>query len=49
MTSRSVRTIAPESILFADDIVLCVEKEVDTTEHRETWKKALDERRMKDS
>ena len=32
---------APESMLFADDIVLCGDKDVGMTEYLESWRKAL--------
>ena len=40
LTER-VRKEAPESMLFADDIVLCGDKDVDMTEYLESWRKAL--------
>ena len=43
LTER-VRKEAPESMLFADDIVLCGDKDVDMTEYLESWRKALEER-----
>ena len=42
LTER-VRKEAPESMLFADDIVLCGDKDVDMTEYLESWRKALEE------
>ena len=33
-------------MLFADDIVLCGDKDVDMTEYLESWRKALEERGM---
>ena len=39
LTER-VRKEAPESMLFADDIVLCGDKDVDMTEYLESWRKA---------
>ena len=33
--------------MFVDDIVCCGYKEVDTTEYVETWRKSLEERRMR--
>ena len=38
---------APESMLFADDIVLCGDKDADMTEYLESWRKALKERGMR--
>ena len=46
LTER-VRTEAPESMLFADDIVLCGDKDVDMTEYLESWRKVLEERGMR--
>ena len=46
LTER-VRKEAPESILFADDIVLCGDKDVDMTEYLESWRKALEETAMR--
>ena len=43
LTER-VRKEAPESMLFADDIVFCGDKDVDMTEYLESWRKALEER-----
>ena len=34
-------------MLFADDIVLCGDKDVDMTEYLESWRKALGERGMR--
>ena len=38
LTER-VRNEAPESMLFADDILLCGDKDVDMTEYLESWRK----------
>ena len=46
LTER-VRKEAPESMLFADDIVLCGDKDVDMTEYLESWRKALEESGMR--
>ena len=46
LTERA-RKEAPESMLFADDIVLCGDKDVDMTEYLESWRKALEERGMR--
>ena len=46
LTER-VRKEAPETMLFADHIVLCEDKDVDTTEYLESWRKALEERGMR--
>ena len=46
LTER-VRKEAPESMLFADDIVLCGDKDVVMTEYLESWRKALEERGMR--
>ena len=48
LTERA-RKEAPESMLFADDIVLCGDKDVDMTEYLESWRKALEERGMRAS
>ena len=45
--AERVRKEAPESMLFADDIVLCGDKDVDMTEYLESWRKALEERGMR--
>ena len=45
LTER-VRKEAPVSMLFADDIVLCGDKDMDMTEYLESWRKALEERGM---
>ena len=42
--TEMVRKEAPESMLFADVIVLCGDKDVDMTEYLESWRKALEER-----
>ena len=47
MLTERVRKEAPESMLFADDIVLCGDKDVDMTEYLESWRKALEERGMR--
>ena len=39
LTER-VRKEAPVSMLFADDIVLCGDKDMDMTEYLESWRKA---------
>ena len=46
LTER-VRKEAPESMLFADDIVLCGDKDVDMTEYLESWREVLEERGMR--
>ena len=46
LTERA-RKEAPESMLFADDIVLGGDKDVDMTEYLESWRKALEERGMR--
>ena len=46
LTER-VRKEAPVSMLFADDIVLCGDKDMDMTEYLESWRKALEERGMR--
>ena len=47
LLTERVRKEAPESMLFADDIVLCGDKDVDMTEYLESWRKALEERGMR--
>ncbi len=42
-----MRTEAPESMLFADEIVLCGDKDFDMTEFLESWRKALEDRGMR--
>ena len=37
--TEGVRKEVPESMMFADDIVLCGGREVDMTEYLDTWKK----------
>ena len=37
----------PESMMFADDIVLCGGREVDMTEYLDTWRKSMEERGMR--
>ena len=34
-------------MLFADDIVLCGDKDVDMTEYLQSWRKAVEERGMR--
>ena len=46
LLTERVRKEAPESMLFADDIVLRGDKDVDMTEYLEPWRKALEERGM---
>ena len=45
--TEGVRKEVPESMMFADDIVLCGGREVDMTEYLDTWRKSLKERGMK--
>ena len=47
VVTEGVRKEVPESIMFADDIVLCGGREVDMTEYLDTWRKSLEERGMK--
>ena len=42
--TEEVRKEVPESIMFANDIVLCGGKEVDMTECLDAWRKSLEER-----
>ena len=46
LTER-VRKEVPESMMFADNIVLCGGREVDMTEYLDTWRKSLEERGMR--
>ena len=43
---KGLRKEVPESMMFADDIVLCGGREVDMTEYLDTWRKSLEERGM---
>ena len=45
--AEGVRKEVPESMMFADDIVLCGGREVDMTEYLDTWRKSLEERGMR--
>ena len=45
--TKRVMEEAPESMLFADDIVLCGDNDVDMTEYLESRRKALEERGMR--
>ena len=45
--TEGVRTEVPESIMFADDIVLCGGREIDMTEYLDRWRKSLEERGMR--
>ena len=45
--TEGVRKEVPESIMFADNIVLFGGREVDMTEYLETWRKSLQERGMR--
>ena len=45
--TEDVRKDVPESVMFAEDIVLCGDDERDMTEYLETWRKALEERGMR--
>ena len=45
--TEGVRKEVPESMMFADDIVLCGGREVDITEYLDTWRKSLEERGMR--
>ena len=45
--TEAVRKEVPESMMFADDIVLCGGREVDMTEYLDTWRKSLEERGMR--
>ena len=45
--TEGVRKEVPESMMFADEIVLCGGREVDMTEYLDTWRKSLEERGMR--
>ena len=45
--TEGVKKEVPESMMFADDIVLCGGREVDMTEYLDTWRKSLEERGMR--
>ena len=45
--TEGVRKAVPESMMFADDIVLCGGREVHMTEYLDTWRKYLEERGMR--
>ena len=45
--TEGVRKEVPESMMFADDIVLCGGREVDMTEYLDTWRKSLEDRGMR--
>ena len=42
--TEGVRKEVPESMMFADDIVLCGGREVDMTKYMDTWRTSLEER-----
>ena len=45
--TEGVRKEVPESMMFADDIVLCGGREVDMTEYLDTWRKYVEGRGMR--
>ena len=45
--TEGVRKEVPESITFADAIVICGGRKVDMTEYLGTWSKSLEERGMR--
>ena len=45
--TEGVRKEVPESMMFADDIVLCGGREVDMTDYLDTWRESLEERGMR--
>ena len=45
--TEDVRKDAPGSMMFADDIVLCGDDDIDMTEYLENWRKHLEERGMR--
>ena len=46
LTERVSKEV-PESMMFADDIVLCGGREVHMTEYLDTWRKSVEERGMR--
>ena len=40
LLTEGVRKEVPESMMFADDIVLCGGREVDMTDYLDTWRKS---------
>ena len=44
---EKVRKEVPESMMFADDVVLCGGNQVDMTVYLESWRKTLKEREMR--
>ena len=45
--TEKVRKELPESMVFADDVVMCGANEVDLKEYLESWRKALHEMGMR--
>ena len=45
--TQDVRKDVPGAMMFADDIVLCGDDEIDMTEYLQNWMKALEERGMR--
>ena len=45
--TEGVRKEVPESMMLADDIVLCGGREVDMTDYLDMWRKSLEERGMR--
>ena len=45
--TEKVKKELPDSIVCADDVVLCVSNKVDMTEYLETWRKSLEQSEMK--
>ena len=43
LLTEGLRKEVPESMMFADDIILCGGREVDMTEYLDTWRKYLEE------
>ena len=46
-TTEGVRKEVPESMMFADDMVLCGGREIYMTEYLDTWRTSLEERGMR--
>ena len=41
--TEKVMKEVPDSMVFADDVVMCGSNEVDMTEYLESWRKSLEE------
>ena len=45
--TEEVRLEAPWNMMFADDVVLCTETKEEVEEQLESWRRALEDRRLK--